>query len=141
MIQLYHKIIHYDLGKTCYKMSISEKIKSINNKIDQKKAQYNLDRQIAKISVLSLENVSKYECLNNKDVLPEKDLLEKATALKRFECSPLGTESKAQTSVVEKHDQKLNMTFMTFESDDEEEETVSIKKRKPRNNSQTKNNL
>ena len=41
MIQLYHKIIHYDLGRTYYKMSISEKIKSINNKIDQKKAQYN----------------------------------------------------------------------------------------------------
>ena len=128
MIQLYHKIIHYDLGKTCYKMSISEEIKSINNKIDQKKAQYNLDIQTAKISVLSLENVSKYESLNNKDVLPEKDLLEKAVALKRSEYSPLGTESKAQTSVVEKHDQKLNMTFMTFESDDEEEEPLSIKK-------------
>ena len=31
-------------------MSISEKIKTINNKIELNKAQYNLDRQIAKIS-------------------------------------------------------------------------------------------
>ena len=33
-------------------MSISEKTKTINNKIEQHKAQFNLDRQIAKISAL-----------------------------------------------------------------------------------------
>ena len=33
-------------------MRISEKIKKINNKIEQNKAQYNLDRQIPKISAL-----------------------------------------------------------------------------------------
>ena len=58
-------------------MSISEKIKTINYKIEQNKAQYNLDRQTAKISVLSSGNVSKYEFLTGKDILPEKDLLEK----------------------------------------------------------------
>ena len=42
-------------------MSINEKIKAINNKIDQNEAQYNLDRQTAKISILSSGNVSKYE--------------------------------------------------------------------------------
>ena len=41
-------------------MSINEKIKTINNKIVQSKAQYNLDRQTAKISVLSSAIVSKY---------------------------------------------------------------------------------
>ena len=55
-------------------MSISEKIKTINGKIKQNKTQYNLDRQTAKISALSSENVSKYEILTGKDVLPEKDL-------------------------------------------------------------------
>ena len=59
-------------------MSISEKIKVIKNKIEQSKAQYVLDRQTAKISALSSGNVSKYEFLTDKDVLPEKDLLEKA---------------------------------------------------------------
>ena len=40
-------------------MSISDKIKTINKKIEQNKAQYNLDRQTAKISALSSENLSK----------------------------------------------------------------------------------
>ena len=53
-------------------MSISEKIKAINNKIEQTKAQYDLDRQTAKTSALSSGNVSKYECLCGEDVLPEK---------------------------------------------------------------------
>ena len=83
-------------------MSISEKIKAINNKIEQNKAQYNLDRQTANISALSSGNVSKYKFLIDNDVLPEKDLLAKAAALKRFEYSPLGKEFKKQTSVAEK---------------------------------------
>ena len=57
-------------------MSISGKIKAVNNKINQNKAQYNLDRQFAKISTLSSWSVSKYEFLTSKDVLPEKNLLE-----------------------------------------------------------------
>ena len=68
-------------------MSISEKIKAINNKIEQKKkknAQYELDTQTANILALLSENVSKYEFLTGKDVLPEKDLQEKAAVLNRF---------------------------------------------------------
>ena len=53
-------------------MSISDKIKTTNNKIEQNKAQYNLDRQTAKISALSSGNVSKYEFLTSKDVSPKK---------------------------------------------------------------------
>ena len=65
-------------------MIISEKMKAINNKIEQNKAQYDSDIQTAKISVLSSENVSKDELLTAKDVLPEKALLEKAAPMKRF---------------------------------------------------------
>ena len=71
------------------KMSIIEKIKTINNKIEQNKAQYSLDKQTAKTSALSSGNVSKYELLTGKDVLIEKYLLEKAAALKRLEYLPL----------------------------------------------------
>ena len=39
-------------------------------KIKHNKAQYDLDRQTAKISALSSGNVSKYEFLTSKDVLP-----------------------------------------------------------------------
>ena len=44
-------------------MNISEKIKAINKKVEQNKAQYNLNRQTAKISTFfySSENVSIYE--------------------------------------------------------------------------------
>ena len=77
-------MIDYDLERTYYKMSISVKIKIINNKIKQNKAQYNLDRQTAKCSALSSGNVSKYEFLTGKDVLPEKDLLEKVATIKNL---------------------------------------------------------
>ena len=56
-------------------MTISEKIKTTDNKIEQNKSQYNLDRQIDKISVLSSGNVGRYEFLTGEDVLPEKRLL------------------------------------------------------------------
>ena len=92
-------------------MSISEKIKTINNKIKPNKAQYDLDRQTAKISALSSGNVSKYEFLTGKDVLPKKDLLEKAATMKRFEYSPLGKELKAQTDIAKKKYQKLEDTY------------------------------
>ena len=45
------------------------------NKVKQNKAQYNLGIQTAKICPLSSRNVSKYEFLTGKDVLPEKELL------------------------------------------------------------------
>ena len=88
MIQPCHQIIHYDLGRTCYKISISEKIQAINNKVEQNKVQYDLDRQTAKIFALSSVNVSKYEFLTVKDALPGKNLLEKTGVIKRFEYSP-----------------------------------------------------
>ena len=81
--------------KAYYKITVSEKIKTIDNKIDQHKAQYNLDWQTAMISVLLSGNVGKYEFLTGKDVLPEK-----AVTIKRFEYSPLGSELKKQTSNV-----------------------------------------
>ena len=70
-------------------------------KIILNKAQYDLDRQTAKISALSSGNVSKCEFFTGKDVLPEKDLLEKATR-KRFKYSPLGKKLKAQTDIAKK---------------------------------------
>ena len=53
-------------------MTVYEKIKTIKNKIEQNKAQYNLDRQSAKISALSSGNVGKYEFLTGRDVLPKR---------------------------------------------------------------------
>ena len=102
-------------------MSISEKIKAINNKNEQNKAQYNLDRQTAKISAFLSGNVSKYEFLTSEDVSQEKSLLEKAATTKKFEYSPLGKELKAQTGIAKKQYQGLNKFF---KSDEKEEATL-----------------
>ena len=73
-------------------MSIGEKMKAINNKIKQSKAQYHLDRQTANISALSSGNPNKYKFFDLKDDLTEKDLLEKTAAIKRFVYFLLGKE-------------------------------------------------
>ena len=65
--------------------------------------------------------------MTGRDVLPGKDLLEKAAAIKRFEYSLLGKELKNQISVAEKH-------YQIFESNKNEEKTKSKKGR-------TKSNL
>ena len=87
-------------------MSIT--IEAINSKIKQNKAQYNLDRQSAKISASLSENVCKYEFLNGKDVLPEKDMIGKAATIKSFEYSPLGKAFEKQTNVIKKQTEVIN---------------------------------
>ena len=102
MIQLFHQIIHSDLERTYHKISINEKSKTIDKKIKQNKAQYGLDKQSPKISTLSLINVSGYEFLTGKDFVQEKDLLEKAATMKRFEYSSSGKRLKAQNDIAKK---------------------------------------
>ena len=75
------------------------------------KTKLNLDKQTAKILALSSGNVSKYVFLTGKVVVTEKDLLEKAATMKRFEYSPLGKELKKQTSVAKKQFQSFNKGF------------------------------
>ena len=62
-------------------MIVSKKIRRINNKLLQSKPQYNIDRQTTKISALSSGNVNKFEFLTGKNVLPEKDWLEKVVTI------------------------------------------------------------
>ena len=119
-------MIHYNLERTYYKISISEEIKTIDNKIKQNKAQYNLDQQTTKISALSSGNVSQYEFLTGKYVLAKKDQLEQDTALEIFEYFLLGKELKKQTSVAGKYYQDFDKVF----NNDEKEKSVKIKKRK-----------
>ena len=59
-------------------MTVSEKIKIIDNKMEQNKAQYDLDTQIARNLAWSSGNLEKYQFLTGKNVLLEKDQLEKA---------------------------------------------------------------
>ena len=107
-------------------MSISEKIKPINETIEQNKSQYYLDRQTAKISVLASRNVSKYGFLTGKDVLAERDLLERSAIMKRFEYSRFGKELKTQIDIAKKQYQGLDK-FFKF---DEKEEPILEKHNK-----------
>ena len=64
--------------------------------------------QTAKIS-LSSENVSEYEFLTAKDVLPGNDFLEKAAAIKGFEYSLLDKVLKKQNSLQKNSIKNLTM--------------------------------
>ena len=56
-------------------MIITKKIKTINKKIEQNKAQYDLHKQTAKMLVLSFGNISQKKFLTGKDILPQKDFV------------------------------------------------------------------
>ena len=69
--------------------------------------------------------------MTGKDVLPKKELLEKAPALKRFKYSPLGKDLKKQTSFAEKQYQKLGNSF---ESNKKEEDKTKSKTNRAKSN-------
>ena len=80
-------------------MTVGEKIKTTDNKIEQNKTQFYLDRKLLRFQ---LYIIRKHEFLTSKDVLPKKHLLGKTTTTKIFQYSPLGNELRKQTSPAEK---------------------------------------
>ena len=85
-------------------MSTSKTIKATNNKIEQSKAQYNLDRKATRIFALSSVNV----------FYPQKTLLEKSCwNQKRFECFAVFVVGwkKKKTSVAEQQYPRFNKLF------------------------------
>ena len=67
-------------------MTVTDQINILNRKIKQNEAQYVLDREAAKISALSSNNLDKYEYLTGEDLDLEPSTVEQA----KFEYSPLG---------------------------------------------------
>ena len=67
-------------------MTITDQIKILNRKIKQNEGQYDFDREAAKISALSSNNLDKYEYLTGEDLGLKPSTIEKA----KFEYSPLG---------------------------------------------------
>ena len=63
-------------------MTVRGKIKTINIKIRQNKAQY--DYETARISALTPGNIDKYEFLTGQEILPEKGVLKKAATIKKI---------------------------------------------------------
>ena len=67
-------------------MTVTDQIKILDRKIKQNQVQYDLDREAAKISALSSNNLDKYEYLTGEDLGLKPSTVEQA----KFEYSPLG---------------------------------------------------
>ena len=72
-------------------MILTEQVKILDDNIKANKAQYELDREAAKISALSSGELEKYEYLTGENLGCKPDVIQKA----KFEYSPLGKVLKA----------------------------------------------
>ena len=66
-------------------MTVTDQIKILDRKIKQNESQYDLDRETVKMSVLSSNNLDKYELLTGEDLGLKPSTIEQA----KFEYSPL----------------------------------------------------
>ena len=67
-------------------MTVTDQLKTIDNKIKANKAQYDLDRSAAKISAYSFGDLRKYEYLTGEDLGYKPSVFEQA----KFDYSVLG---------------------------------------------------
>ena len=67
-------------------MAVTDQIKFLASKIKQNESQYDLEREAAKISALSSNNLDKYEYLTGEYIDLKPSTVEEA----KFEYSPLG---------------------------------------------------
>ena len=59
-------------------MTLTEQVKILDDKIKANKAQYDLDREVAKISSTSIGELEKYEYLTGEDLGYKPDVIQKA---------------------------------------------------------------
>ena len=67
-------------------MTVTDQIKILDRKIKQNEAQYDLDKEAAKLSALSSKNLDKYEYLTRKNLDLKPSTVEQA----KYEYSALG---------------------------------------------------
>ena len=101
-------------------MTVIDQIKILNRKIKQNEAQYDLDREAAKISALSSKNLDKYEYLTGEDLGLKPSTVEKA----KFEYSPLG---KIFNKGLSKEDKKEGLLKKLKNIEDKNEQLLKIK--------------
>ena len=77
---------------------------TIENKIKDKKLQYDINREAAKISALSSGKIDEYEYLTGEEILPsnQQQIIEQA----KFTYSPLGKAFGKQTKSIEDQGEK-----------------------------------
>ena len=77
---------------------------TINDQIKDEKLQYNINREVAKISALSSEKLHKHEYLAGEDILPsiQQQIIEQT----KFTYSPLGKDFDKQIKTIEDQGKK-----------------------------------
>ena len=100
-------------------MTVTDQIKILNRKIKQNESQYDLDREAAKISALSSNNLEKYELLTDEDLGLKPGTIEQA----KFEYSPLG---KVFNKGLSEEDKKEGILKGLKNIKDKNEELINI---------------
>ena len=90
---------------------------TINDHIRDEKLRYDVNRETAKISALSLGKIHKYEYLTDEEILPsnQQQIIEQA----KFTYSPLGKAFEKQIKTIEDQGQKQAEALNTLKSNDE----------------------
>ena len=101
-------------------MTVTEQIKILNRKIKQNESQYHLDRETAKISALSSNNLDKYQLLTGEDLNLKPSFLEQA----KFEYSPLG---KIFNKGLNKDEDKQGLLKRLKNIEDKNEKLLEVK--------------
>ena len=101
-------------------MTVIDQIKILNRKIKQNEAQYDLDREAAKISALPSNNLDKHQYLTGEDLGLNPSTAEKA----KFEYSPLG---KIFNKGLSKEDRKEGLFKKLKNIEDKNEQLLKIK--------------
>ena len=76
----------------------------INDQISNEKLQYDLNREVGKISALPSGKIHKYEYLTGEDILPYNQ--QQITEQARFTYYPLGKTFEKQTKIIGDKGQK-----------------------------------
>ena len=118
-------------------MTVTDQIKILNRKIKQNESQYDLDREAAKISALSSNNLDKYELLTGEDLDLKPSTIEQA----KFEYSPLGKIFNKGLSEEDKKEGILKRLENIKDKNDELLNTINTTNKAPKNkiNIQSKN--
>ena len=114
------------------------KIMTINDQIRDQKLQYDINREAAKISVLSPRNIHKYGYLTGENILPsnQQQIIEQA----KFTYSPLGKAFKKQIKAIEVEGKKQVAALNTLKSNNQLTTEDMIPKN-ALNNDEAKNQL
>ena len=106
---------------------------TIDDQIKDKKLQYDINREAAKISALSSNKIDQYEYLTDEEILSsnQKQLIEQA----KFTYSPLGKAFEKQIKTIEDQDKKrvealenLKPKEQTKATEDKSDNKLSIQK-------------